>query len=164
MRKAVVMVVVFAAMGLVTPAQADTTTIKGHTRTDTTTCIEGGKVATVTHTFKRKGADKWVVTKLTAKNRCPRGQWLFISSRTAEWDTENCCAITAIEGGAHFTWNQKQVAKYGHGWHIAGGYSIGMDYELDPACEKTPAVTGTVVDRTGKVWWGGAWQAMDRCY
>jgi hypothetical protein len=161
-RKAVIMVVVLAALGLGAPAQAETT-IKGHTRTDTTTCIEGGKVATVTHTFKRRGK-KWFVTKLTAKNPCPPGQWLFITSRTAEWDTENCCAITAIAGGVKFTWNQKQIAKYGHGWHISGGYSIGMDYEMDPACEKEQGFTGSVVDEKGKVWWGGAWQAMDRCY
>ena len=30
-------------------------------------------VATVTHTFKCKGKDKWVVTKLTAKNPCSPG-------------------------------------------------------------------------------------------
>ena len=162
MRKVVVLVVAVAALGLGSPARADTTTIKGKTRTDTTTCIEGDKVATVTHTFKRKG-DKWFVTKLTAKNPCSPGEWLFFSSSTGAGD--NCCALTAVAGGVKFTWTEKQVQKYGHGWHTRGGFGIGMDYELDPACEKENyGYTGTVVDQDGKVWWGGVWQKMGRCY
>jgi hypothetical protein len=163
MRKVVILVAAVAAMGLTAPAEA-TTTVKGHTRTDTTTCIEGDAVATVTQTFQRKGKDKWVVTRLTAKNPCPAGQWLVINSRIGERGTDNCCAITAVAGGVKFTWGKKQVAKYGHGWHITGGYSIGMDNELDPACEKEQGFTGSVVDENGKVWWGGAWRAADRCY
>lgn len=162
MRKLVVLIVALAALGFGAPADA-ATTIKGHTRTDTTMCIEGGKVASVTHTFKRKGK-KWYVTKLTAKNPCPRGQWLFITSRRAAYETENCCATTAIEGGVKFTWNEKRIQKYGHGWHLSDGFSVGMDYEMDPACEKEQGYTGTVVDENGKVWWGGVWRAMGRCY
>jgi hypothetical protein len=148
-----------AAIGI-GPAGAATKTI----RIDTTTCIDSDRVATVKLTAERRYADRWVVTKMAAKNPCGSGEWLFLNSRAGEEGTDDCCAITAIQGGGKITWDEKKVAKYGHRWHSTGGFEIGMDYEIDPACERTPGVTGTVVDRKNKVWWGGAWKAADRCY
>ena len=162
MRKLVVLGVLVGVLGVGLPARADTTVIKGHTRTDTTTCGETDQLATVTHTFKRN-ANKWVVTKLTAKNPCDSGTWFFIGSSKSLKDGAPRYVI-ALQGGGKISWDANKLKRYGLDWHVSDGFGIGLDNELDPACEKGWGVKGTIVDSHGKAWTAAQWRAKGLCF